>query len=118
MEKPMAQAQRKSNREAVAADDPIAWAERLRGTIGNISLTATSFLPKAKIEATAAQWLAGIPEPKDEDEFIRLFGNAALMSMAIALFTPSLSGQTAIDRFARQHKAAGPDETASIEALR
>jgi hypothetical protein len=118
MEKPMAQAQRKSNREAVAADDPVAWAERLRGTIGNISLTATNFLPKAKVEATAAQWLAGIPEPKDEDEFIRLLGNAAVMAMAVALFAPSLSGQTAIDRFARQHKAAGPDETAAIEALR
>ena len=114
----MAQAQRKSNREAAPAGDPIEWAERLRGTIGNISLTATNFLPKAKVEATVAQWLAGIPKPKDEDEFVRLLGNAAVMAMAVALFAPTLSGQTAIDRFARHHKAAGPDETASIEALR
>jgi hypothetical protein len=65
----------------------------------------------------------GVPQSKpyrysDEDEFTRIFGSAALMAMAVALFAPRLSGQSAIDRFARQHKAAGPDETAAIEALR
>src|ERR1700736_3130183 len=114
MEKPMAQGQGKSNRVAVAGDHPGGWGRRVRRTIGTISLTATNFLPKAKVEATAAQWLAGIPEPKDEDEFIRLLGNAAVMAMAVALFAPSLSGQTAIVRFCLQHKAAGPDETAAI----
>jgi hypothetical protein len=54
------------------------------------------------------------PQPKpyrhsDEDEFTRISGNAALTAMAVALFAPSLSGQSAIDRFARQHKAAGLD---------
>jgi len=113
----MAQAQRKS-REATAGGDPIAEAERLRGVIGSISLTATNFLPKPKVEATVGQWLAGVPRPTDEDEIVVLFGNALLMATALALFAPSLSGQTAIDRFVRQHKAATPDETAAIEALR
>lgn len=114
----MAQAQRKFKEESAAVRDPIAGAERLRGVIGRISLTATNFLPKAKVVATVTQWLAGVAEPTDEDELVHLFGDALLMAMAVALFAPSLTGQTAIDRFARQHKAAGPDETVAIEALR
>jgi hypothetical protein len=115
----MAQAQRKSTAAAAATDgDPLARAERLRDAIGAISLTATNFLHKAKVQATVSQWLEGTPKPKDEDELIEVFGNALLMAMAIAVFAPSPSGQTAIDRFARQHKAAGPDDTAAIEALR
>jgi hypothetical protein len=114
----VAQTQRKFEEEVAAGGDAIAWAERLRGTISTIGLTAASFVSKTNVEATVAQWLAGIPEPTDEDELIRLFGNAFLMAMALALFAPNLIGQTAIDRFARHHKAAGPDETAAIEALR
>ncbi|MEA2757365.1 MAG: hypothetical protein QOJ54_3654 [Aliidongia sp.] len=113
----MAQAQRKFNRETAASGDPSASAERLRETISTLSLAATNFLPKAKVEATVGQWLAGVPRPEDEDECLRFFGNAALMAMALALFTPSLSGQTAIDRFARQHKPTDSDEVAAIEAL-
>jgi hypothetical protein len=118
MEKAVGQAQQKFTRETPASGNPVPSAERLREVIGTLSLAATNFLPKAKVEATVKQWLAGIPEPDDEDEFVRLFGNAALMGMALALFMPSLSGQTAIDRFARQRKAIDPDEAAAIEALR
>jgi Protein of unknown function (DUF2786) len=118
METAVVQAQRKVTRETVASGDPVSSAERLREIIGTLSLTATNFLPKAKAEATVRQWLAGIPEPSDEDEFVRLYGNAVLLAMALALFTPSLSGQTAIDRFARQHKPTGRDDLAAIEALR
>jgi len=118
METAVVQAQRKFNRETVASGDPVSSAERLREIVATLSLAAANFLPKAKAEATVKQWLAGIPEPKDEDEFVRLYGNAVLLAMALALFTPSLSGQTAIDRFARQHKAKGPDDLAAIEALR
>lgn len=114
----MAQARRKSNQDTAAAGDPITRAERLRSVIDELSLAASNFLPKAKVEATVAQWLAGAAEPTDEDEIVQLLGNAFQKAMALALFAPSLTGQTAIDRFARQHKAASPDETAAIEALR
>jgi hypothetical protein len=114
----MAQAQRKSKAEFAPDGDPIARAERLRGVIGVISLTATNYLPRAKIEATVGQWLASAPEPQNEDELVEAFAEALMLAMALALFAPSPSGQTAIDRFARQRKAADPDETAAIEALR
>jgi len=114
----MGLAQGKVDREAAAAGSPVARAERLRGAIGDISLAATSFLPKAKLEATVRNWMAGNPEPRDQDEFVHVFGNALMLAMALALFAPSLTGQTAIDRFARRHKATGPDDAAAIEALR
>lgn len=112
----MAQARR--TREAATAGDPIARAERLRETISGLGLAAANFLPRTKVETMAGQWLAGAPEPRSEDEFIVVLGNAMLMAMAVALFAPSMSGQTAMDRFARGHKPAGPDETAAFEALR
>jgi hypothetical protein len=114
----MAQARRKSIPETEATADPVASAERLRGVIGTIGLKATEFLPKAKVEATAAEWLEGIPQPEDEDDLVLQFGNTLLMAMAIALFAPGLTGQTAIDRFARRHRPADPDELAAVESLR
>ncbi len=114
----MAQAQRKTNRQADAAHDPVASAEQLRGVIGTASLAATNFLPRSKVEATVAQWLAGIDPPEDADEFVRLYGDAIVMAMAVALFQPSLSGKTAVDRYARQHDKAGADERQAIEAMR
>jgi|SRR5580658_1875953 hypothetical protein len=114
----MAQVQRKSDAKPAPGGDATARAERLRGVIASISLAATNFLPRAKVEATVAQWLAGGPGTKDEDELVGSFANAALMATAVALFVPSLTGQTAIDRFARHHNAAGPDDTAAVEALR
>jgi hypothetical protein len=114
----MAQAQRNFNKATAISGDPLVSAERMREAVARVSLAAIDFLPKAKIEATVLQWIAGIPRPEDEDEMVGLFGNAALMAAALALFVPSLSGQTAIDRFARHKKATDPDEVAAIEALR
>ncbi len=112
------QTREKAQAQRNTPNDPIARAERLRGTIGDLSLTAANFLPKSKVDATVRQWLADVPEPQDEAGFIHHFGNAVMMAMALALFAPSLTGQTAIDRLARSHKSAGPDEAAAIDALR
>jgi len=106
------------NERGTADADPVRRAELLRGTISAISLGATEFLPKAKIESTARHWLTGLPPPRDEAEVLRLFGTAFLLATAVVLFAPSASGQTAVDRFACQRKPVGPDDAMAIEALR
>ncbi|MEO5375531.1 MAG: DUF2786 domain-containing protein [Alphaproteobacteria bacterium] len=113
----MAQARHKTGKERGAADS-VARAERLRGIISALGLAATDFLSKPKVEAMAAQWLSGVRQPQDENEAFLLFANASLLAMSLAVFTPSMTGQTAIDRLARRHQAADADELAALQALR
>ena len=44
-------------------------------------------------------------------------GEALALALDVALFSPSASGTTAIDRFARQHRPADADERAALAAL-
>ncbi|MEO5375681.1 MAG: DUF2786 domain-containing protein [Alphaproteobacteria bacterium] len=110
----MAQAQGR----ATTVQNPAIRAEELRDVIARVSAVAIKLLPRNKIEATISKWLSGVKRPPTDGDFADLLHNATMMAMALALFAPSLSGQTAIDRFARQRKATGPDDAAAIEALR
>ena len=54
---------------------------------------------------------------EDEDVAAVAVGEALALALDVALFTPSASGTTAIDRLARQHRPADADERAALAAL-
>ncbi len=81
-------------------------ADLLRGLMGELSLAAVQFVPRAKIEETPRHWLAGGRIGRDEGRADDAIGDALTLALDVALFTPSASGTTAIDRFARQHRPA------------
>ena len=93
-------------------------AELLRGMMGALSLAAAQFVPRAKIEDTARHWLAGGRIGPDEGRADEAIGDALTLALDVALFTPSASGTTAIDRFARQHGPADAEQRAALDALR
>ena len=55
---------------------------------------------------------------EDEDVAAFAIGEALALALDVALFAPSASGTTAIDRLARQHRPADADERAALAALR
>ena len=93
-------------------------AQRLRGLMSELSLTAVNFLPRAKVEETARHWLGGGHVGEDDARAGAAVTDALTLALDVGLFTPSASGATAIDRFARQHPPADPDERAALDALR
>ena len=93
-------------------------AELLRGMMGELSLAAAQFVPRAKIEDTARHWLAGGRIGPDEGRADEAIADALTLALDVALFTPSASGTTAIDRFARQHRPADAEQRAALDALR
>ena len=94
-------------------------AEVLRGIMADLRLAALPFVAQAKVEETARHWLAdGRLAEVDEDVAAFAIGEALALALDVALFTPSASGTTAIDRLARQHRPADADERAALAALR
>jgi hypothetical protein len=93
-------------------------AELLRGMMGELSLAAVQFVPRAKIEETSRHWLAGERIGQNEKHVEEAISDALTLALDVALFTPSTSGATAIDRFARQYKSADAEQQAALDALR
>jgi len=56
-------------------------------------------------------------DPDDQDG-PNTIGQALMLALELAIFTPSLSGSTAVDRFARQRKSATEEERNALEALK
>ncbi len=93
--------------------------DRLREHIAELLLEAARFVPLARVEATAQGWLARTePVFADPAREMLLVADALSMAMDVALFTPSSSGATALDRLARQRPGLGADESAALDALR
>jgi hypothetical protein len=98
--------------------DLFSYADRLHGLIVAFGLEAMDFVAKPKAEETVRQWLGhGSFDPDDPNaEFI--IAESLLFALQLAVFTPSFSGSTAVDRMARQHKSADPDDRTALEALK
>lgn len=93
-------------------------ASHLRGLISELSLAAAAFLPRSKVEETARHWLAGGRLGQEDERAGAAVTDAMVLALDVGLFTPSASGVTAIDRFARQHPPAGADERVALDLLR
>ncbi|MGH7068692.1 MAG: DUF7168 domain-containing protein [Acetobacteraceae bacterium] len=76
---------------------------------------ALQFVPRQRVEATVRQWLTRSTAPVEDAGTVL---QAAGLASFLALFSPSASGATAIDRLARHRSSLTPDEQAAITALR
>ena len=73
--------------------------------------------PRSRRPPATGSRTGGWPE-EDEDVAAFAIGEALALALDVALFAPSASGTTAIDRLARQHRPADADERAALAALR
>jgi hypothetical protein len=105
-------------RPPAGASRPEDRAEVLRRIMADLRLEALTFVAQARVEETARHWLAdGRLAEEDEDVVAFALGEALALALDVALFAPSASGTTAIDRLARQHRPADADERAALAAL-
>jgi len=91
--------------------------EEMQALLAGLCLSAMRFVAPAKVDKTMRQWLGGARSLEAENVEMVL-GEALALAMDFTLFTPSASGKTAIDRFARQHRPANADEKEALSALR
>ena len=93
--------------------------DRLRECVAELLRDAADFISPAKVEETARNWLAWAePGMAASDRDMLRVADALGMATDLALFTPSISGQTAFDRLARQRPGMGGDEAAALKVLR
>src|SRR5271166_139612 len=93
-------------------------AEGLQELIVAFGLEAMNFVAQPKVEETVRQWVGRASLDPDDPNSDEVLAEALVLALELATFTPSLSGSTAVDRLVRQHKAAGRDELAALEALK
>src|SRR3954447_5781617 len=102
----------------VTPDEGGEHARILRGLIAELSLEALQFVPRNRIEQTARQWLARSGLAEDDPRGVLALADALGLASELALFTPSPSGATAIDRLLRSRPKLDGHEAAAAEALR
>ena len=90
---------------------------RLHGHMSELCLAAVTFVSQAKIEETARHWLADSRVMDDEERGAVAVAEALALALDVALFSPSASGTTAIDRFVRQHRPVDVAERTALAAL-
>jgi hypothetical protein len=90
--------------------DEDAYSERLL----ELTIEATSFVAKDKVEGQIRQWLASVPWIVHDGH--REFARA--LALELALISPSLMGTTAFDRLARGMKARSGEDIAAVARLR
>jgi hypothetical protein len=93
-------------------------ARGMRDLIAALSLEALRFVPGNRIEQTARQWLARSDLPEDDPRGLLVMADALGLASDLALFTPSPSGATAVDRLLRNRPELSGEEAAAAEALR
>ena len=76
-------------------------ASGMRGLLAELSAEALRYVPGSRIEQTARQWLARSGLPEDDPRGLLVMADAIGFASDLALFTPSPSGATAIDRLLR-----------------
>jgi Protein of unknown function (DUF2786) len=92
-------------------------AELLHGLMSELCLAAVTFVAQAKLEDTARHWLADSRVKDDEERGPVAVGEALALALDVALFSPSASGTTAVDRFARQHRPVDAAERGALATL-
>ncbi len=112
----MQQAARKySDENANAKNLPVDRLEEIHTRIRAIGEQALEHIPPAKIQAKVADFLSSLHELPD----IQLRAVDALgYALDLALFTPSMTGQTATDRLLRSGKINAPKEKEAADLLR
>jgi hypothetical protein len=103
---------------AAESADLFDYAERLQELIVEFRVEAMNFVAQPKVEETVRQWLGRANLYPDDPNSGDVIAEALMFALELATFTPSLSGSTAVDRLVRQHKSAGRDELAALEALK
>src|SRR3954451_23236120 len=103
-------------RPAAEPSGPEDRAEILRAIMADLRLEALTFVARAGVEEPARHWLADA-RLAEEGEDVVAFALGEALALDVALFAPSASGTTAIDRLARQHRPADADERAALAAL-
>ena len=93
-------------------------ASGMRGLLAELSAEALRYVPGSRIEQTARQWLARSGLPEDDPRGLLVMADAIGFASDLALFTPSPSGATAVDRLLRNRPVAGEDEAVAADALR
>jgi hypothetical protein len=89
----------------------------MQALLADLCLSAARFVAPAKVDKTVRRWL-GDGRRLDADNVDLVLGEAMALALDFALFAPSASGKTAIDRFARQHRPADAEEKEALCALR
>jgi len=100
------------------ATDPLQNARRLRDLIAELGVEAMRFTSPSKVEETAHQWLGRAERDPDDPRSVDVVAQALMLALELATFAPSFSGDTAIDRLARQRKSTDGEEKAALEALK
>ncbi len=97
-----------------ACDAVIADFEVLASAQRHIEDMIEALLPRGEIQKTLRQWLVGHAELPEDGE-----AKVCLMTMAadLELFTPSLSGATAVDRHRNKAQPQSQTERAALVAL-
>lgn len=106
-----------SRRASDSASSPEDRALLLQELMGELCLAAVTFVSQAKLQETVRHWLADSRVMDDEERGAAAMGEALALALDVALFSPSASGTTAVDRLARQHRPADTDERAALAAL-
>ena len=86
--------------------------------MGELTLEALRFIPPSRVAETVRHWVAHVNRSRDHRDEASILADALGLASDLALFMPSASGATAIDRLARHRRPAGRDEAAAIDALR
>lgn len=93
--------------------------DEMQALLAGLCLSAARFVAPAKVDKTMRQWLGGGRcLEADNVDVDMVLGKALALALDFTLFTPSASGKTAIDRFARQHRPADGAEKKALSALR
>ena len=79
-------------------------ARGIRGLLAELSLEALRYVPGNRIEQIARQWLARGGLPEDGPRSLLAMADAIGFASDLALFTPSPSGATAVDRLLRNRR--------------
>jgi Protein of unknown function (DUF2786) len=106
-----------TKRKERAEHDATQYAQRLHGLLGALQERALDYVVRPKAMETARQWLARANIDPDDQNSTELVAAALTLALDLALFTPSMSGNTAIDRFVRQNRSAEHEEAAALSTL-
>ncbi|MBV9783993.1 MAG: DUF2786 domain-containing protein [Acidisphaera sp.] len=92
--------------------------KRLCVLLTGLFVDALQYVAQSRIVETVERWRMHVDLSDDAQREARRLADAVGLASDLALFMPSPSGATAIDRMARHRKPADRDEAAAVAALR
>ena len=104
--------------KASARPSDIDHAAQVLDRILDLSVRALAFTPPNRAETLARQFLSRADLPEEGVEAAALAVHALTLAADLAIFAPSPTGATAIDRYLRTRPPMNGDETEAANALR